>query len=192
MKRKAPLIALAAVLALGTFPLFAQERPMQQGSVELILGGYHMNDARFESVYPNGGLLAGLGASASIVSSLGLYLEAKYWSREGQLTYSKEKTTLRLIPVSVGLRYMFPLGIFNPYAGAGGDIYFYYEDNSIGTTTNRAGGFHVLAGTYIRFARNVPLMLNLKAKYTWATATEGDLKIQLGGLEYALGIALAF
>jgi hypothetical protein len=186
------LVALAAVLALGAFPLGAQDRPMEQGSIEIILGRYDMHEPRFDAVYPKGGLLAGLAASATIVSNLNLYLEAKYWQREGELTFSKEKTTLRLFPISLGARYIVPLGIVNPYAGAGGDIYFYYEDNAIGTTVNHAPGYHVLAGTYLRFSRGFPLMLNLRAKYTWAKAAGSDFKVQLGGLEYSAGLALAF
>ena len=186
------LVGLAALLALGAFPLGAQDRPMEQGSIEIILGRYDMNEPRFDAVYPKGGLLAGLGASATIVSNLNLYLEAKYWQREGELTFSKEKTTLRLFPISLGARYIVPLGIVNPYAGAGGDIFFYYEDNAIGTTVNHAPGYHVLVGTYLRFARGFPLMLNLKAKYTWAKTAGSDFKVQLGGLEYSAGVALAF
>jgi hypothetical protein len=189
---KARFAILAAVLAFAAFPLGAQDRPIRQGSVEVILGGYTMNEPRFDAVYPKGGLLAGLGASAAIISNVNLYLEAKYWQREGELTFSKEQTTLRLFPISLGVRYIVPLGIFNPYAGAGGDIYFYYEDNAIGTTVNHASGYHVLGGTYLQFSDSIPLMLNLRVKYTWARATESDFKIQLGGLEYSVGLALAF
>lgn len=190
--RTTGLVVLAALLALSVYPLAAQERLIRQGSVEVILGSYDMNEPRFDAVYPKGGLLAGLGASAAIVSNLNLYLEAKYWQREGALTFSKEKTKLRLVPISLGARYIVPLGIVNPYAGAGGDIYFYYEDNPIGTTANSAAGFHVMGGTYIRFAKGVPLMINLKVKYTWAKTTQSSFNIQLGGLEYAAGIAFAF
>jgi hypothetical protein len=35
-------------------------------------------------------------------------------------------------------------------------------------------------------------MINLKAKYTWVNAVEGDFEIKLGGFEYAVGLALAF
>jgi len=189
---KARFIALAALLALGAFPIGAQDRPIGQGSVEIILGGYDMDEPRFDAVYPKGGLLAGIATSAAIVSNLNLYLEAKYWQREGELTFSKEETMLRLFPIALGLRYIMPLGIVNPYAGAGGDIYFYYEDNAIGTTVNHAEGYHVMAGTYLRFARDIPLMVNLKAKYTWAKAIESAFQIKLGGLEYSVGVALAF
>jgi len=189
---KARLVALAAFLALAAFPIGAQERPMEQGSLEVILGGYDMNEPRFDAVYPNGGLLAGLGASARIISNFNLYLEAKYWEREGELTFSKETTTFRLFPISLGVRYILPLGVFNPYAGAGGDMYFYYEDNAIGTTINSASGYHATAGTYLRLSRNVPLMLDLKAKYTWVNTAEGDFEIKLGGFEYAVGLAMAF
>lgn len=186
------LIALAALLAFGAYPLSAQDRPLRQGSVEVFLGGYQMTDARFATIYPKGGLIAGLGASAAIISNLNLYLEAKYWQRQGFLTFSKEITTLRLLPISLGVRYIVPLGFFNPYLGAGGDMYFYYEDNPIGTTANRATGYHVLGGAYFRFARSVPVMINLRAKYSWVKAVQSDFTVQLGGLEYSAGLSFAF
>lgn len=191
-RKKAAGIALVALLTLAVFPLEAQVRPMRQGSIEAILGGYDMSEPRFDAVYPKGGILAGITASATIISNFNLYLEAKYWQRQGALTFSKEETKLSLLPVSLGARYIFPLGVLNPYLGGGADLYFYYEDNPIGTTLNSASGYHALAGTYIRFSTDVPLMLNLRAKYTRVSASESGFKIQLGGFEYCVGLALAF
>jgi hypothetical protein len=192
MTIKKGLIVLAILLIFNALSLAAQERPIRQGSLEVIVGSYDMKEPRFDAVYPSGGVMAGLGVSVALISNLNVYLEAKYWMREGQLTFTKEKTDFRLVPVSLGARYILPLGIANPYLGAGGDIYFYHEDNPIGTTLNHTGGYHVMGGTYLRFSKSFPLMLDLKLKYTWAKASESDLKIQLGGLEYAVGLALAF
>jgi hypothetical protein len=192
MTQKRGLIALAALLILSGLSLAAQERLIRQGSLEIMAGGYDMKEPRFDAVYPSGGVMAGLGVSVALFSNFNVYLEAKYWSRVGQLTFTKEETTFRLIPISLGARYILPLGIINPYLGAGADIYFYHEDNPIGTTLNHAGGYHVTGGTYLRFSRSIPLMLDLKLKYTWAKASESDLRIQLGGIEYAVGLAVAF
>jgi len=191
-RARAGALVLAAVLVIAVRPLPAQERPIEQGSLDALLGRYSMKEPRFETVYPKGGLLAGLGASARIISNLNLYLEAKYWEREGGLTFSGEPTTFRLFPISLGARYIVPLGVINPYLGAGGDIYFYYEDNAIGTTANSATGAHATAGTYVRLSRDWPLMIHLKAKYTWIKASGADFDVELGGFEYLAGLSLAF
>jgi hypothetical protein len=143
----------------------AAERPIRQGSVEVLLGSYDMNEPRFEAVYPSGGLMGGL---------------------------AKEKTDFYMVPISLGARYIFPLGFFNPYVGAGPDFYFYHEDSPIGTTLNYANGFHVTGGTYIRPNKGLPLMISLKVKYTWAKAEREGIRVQLGGLEYGAGLVFTF
>jgi hypothetical protein len=170
----------------------AEDRPIRQGSLEVLFGSYDMNEARFEAVYPSGGLMSGLALSSAIVSDVNFYLEVKYYARQGELSFSKEKTDFYMVPISLGLRYIFPLGLFNPYFGAGVDFYFYYEDNPIGTTLNYANGYHVAGGTYLRFLKTVPLMLNLKVKYTWARAEQEGIRVQLGGLEYGAGLVFTF
>jgi hypothetical protein len=170
----------------------AADRPIRQGSVEVLLGSYDMNEPRFEAVYPSGGLMGGLTLSSAIISNVNLYLEAKYYARQGELSFTKEKTDFYMVPISLGARYIFPLGLFNPYVGAGPDFYFYHEDNPIGKTLNYANGFHVTGGTYIRPKKSLPLMINLKVKYTWAKAEKEGIRVQLGGLEYGAGLVFTF
>jgi hypothetical protein len=190
-KRKI-ILFLAGIFILNILTFSKSQRPIRQGTLEFFVGSYKMNEPRFDAVYAKGGLMPGLGLSAAIVSNFNFYLEVKYYNRKGTLTFSKEKTNFYLLPVSVGLRYIYPLGIVNPYVGAGADFYFYYEDNPIGTVLNYTNGYHFIGGTYIRFVKSLPLMLNLKLKYTSARATENNVKIQLGGLEYAAAVVFAF
>lgn len=187
-------LVLLYVLSLPAFSLdFSfREKPIRQGSVEFFFGSYNMNEPRFDAVYPGGGVIAGLGLSSALVSNVNFYLEIKAYTRTGTLTFTKEKTELTLVPISLGVRYIFPFGLFNPYAGGGADFYFYYEDNPIGTVLNYANGYHLLAGTYIQPLGKVPILINLKLKYTTARAEENNIKIQLGGLEYAASLAFAF
>jgi hypothetical protein len=168
------------------------DRTIRQGSLELIFGSYNMNEPRFDAVYPSGGILAGMALSSALTSNFNFYLEMKYYTRTGALTFSKEKTSFYLVPIDLGVRYIFPLGVFNPFIGAGPDFYFYYEDNPIGTVLNYAPGFHFMGGNYFRFSKSVPLMLSIRLKYTWAKAEENGIKLQLGGLEYGAGLAFVF
>jgi len=169
-----------------------KEKPIRQGSVEFFFGGYNMNEPRFDAVYPSGGIMAGLGLSSALVSNLNFYLEIKAYTRKGTLTFTKEKTELTLVPISLGVRYIFPFGLINPYAGGGVDFYFYYEDNPIGTVLNYANGYHFLTGTYIQPLKKVPVLINLKLKYTSAKAEENAIKVQLGGLEYMASLTFVF
>jgi len=192
MSTKKAALFLAVSLALNILAFSSSERAIRQGSVEFTLSGYDMNEPRFDAVYDPGGLMSGLSLSTAVVSNVNFYLDIRYYYREGKLTFSKEKTTFYIVPVDLGFRYIFPLGLFNPYLGAGVDFYFYYEENPIGTVLNYTNGYHITGGTYIRFSRSVPVLINLRLKYTWAKAEENDVSIQLGGFEYGAGLALAF
>lgn len=189
--RKAAL-SLTAFFALNIFTFSSPERTIPQGSVEFTLGSYSMNEPRFEAAYPSGGLMGGLTLSSAIASNVNFYLDIKYYSRQGALTFSKEKTTFYLVPIDLGIRYIYPLGFFHPYLGAGLDFYFYYEDNLLGTVLNYANGYHITGGTYLRFAKSIPVMVNVRLKYTWVKAEENAIQIQLGGLEYSAGLTFAF
>lgn len=184
--------SLAAVLALSPFVFSFGDRAIPQGSVEFTLGSYNMNEPRFESAYPQGGPIAGLTLSSAVVSNVNIYLDIKYYSRQGTLTYSQEKTEFYMVPIDLGVRYILPLGFFHPYLGAGLDFYLYYEDNPIGTVLNYTNGYHVTGGAYLRFAKSVPVMINARLKQTWAKAEQDAGQIQLGGLEYCLGLVFTF
>lgn len=176
------------------FPLGSlfKEKLIQQGSVEFLFGNYNMNEPRFEAVYPGGGIIAGLGLSSALISNVNFYLEIKAYTQEGTLTFTKEKTELRLVPISLGVRYIFPFGLLNPYAGGGVDFYLYYEDNPIGTVLNYANGYHFLTGIYVQPLKKVPVLINLKLKYTSARAEENAIQVQLGGVEYTASLTFIF
>jgi len=192
MTLKKTAFSLAAYFALSTFIFPSADRTIRQGSVEFTLGAYNMDEPRFEAAYPSGGPIAGLTLSSAIASNLNFYLDIKYYSRHGTLTFSQEKTEFYLVPFDLGLRYILPLGFFHPYLGAGFDFYLYYEDNPIGTVLNYTTGYHITGGAYLRFAKSVPILVNLRLKYTSAKAEQDAVQIELGGLEYSLGLAFTF
>lgn len=182
------LLALLSSIYVGAIPAQAT---IKQGTIEFVMGNYNLDEPRFTAIYEKGGPIAGLILSSTLVSDFNFYLEIKYFAKTGKLTYSKEKTRMALLPVSLGLRYILPIGFFHPYAGGGGDFYIYYENNPIGTVLNYTNGYHALGGFYLQFGK-LPLMMNVKVKYTRAMAEESGKKIQLGGLEYGAGFVIAF
>jgi len=116
MKKTA--LALAAMLALLAGRGLASGR---QGTFEILYGSYTVNDARFAKIYPSSGGIEGLALTAALFFNLDFYLEAKVFSQAGQLTYTKENTKFVLLPFSFGIRWGVPLGILEPFAGAGLD-----------------------------------------------------------------------
>jgi len=183
------LIAPFFLFALGA-PSWSAEQ--HQGTVELFLGHYDIKDPRFREVYLTGGPIRGIVLSSALAYGLEFYSEIKAFYKVGALTYTKEETKFLLLPLSLGLRYAPPWPYLIPYAGAGLDVYFSYETNPIAKTLNVSKGTHVLAGLYLQFSRTFPVRLNGKVKYSWVTATENDIALELGGLEYGGGIAIVF
>jgi hypothetical protein len=189
--RKAILFA-AAILALRPFAHPSPDRAIRQGSIEFTIGSYNMNEPRFEAAYPSGGPIGGLTLSSALAANFNVYLDVKYYSRRGKLTFSQEKTSFYMVPIDLGLRYILTLGPLLPYFGGGFDFYLYYEDNAIGTVLNSTTGAHVMGGAYLRFGQTVPVMINARVQYTWAKAEQDANQVQLGGLEYCLGLAFTY
>lgn len=181
-------LVLAAVLALcGTAR--AAER---QGSFEILLGQYRINDPLFETIYQKSGPIRGLAITAALFFHIDFYLEAKVFTRKGRLSFSEEATDFFLIPFSVGFRYRAPLGLIEPFIGAGLDYDVFYEKNPIGTVVDYARGTHFLAGVSLRPGLNAPIAVTGRLKYTMVKAVHGGRTIDLGGFEAGAGLSLLF
>jgi len=195
---KTGIVILLGVALCGLAAAPASAQIGRQGSVEILMGTYSLSQSPqpignlFEQVYGKAGSIRGLVLSSTLVWNVDLYLELKEIDKIGKLTYSGSKTTLLLIPISLGLRYVQPLGIVQPYIGGGVDFYLFYESNPIGSVFNYVRGSHFLGGLYIQFSRSVPILLNVRMKYTKATFLINDSQLALGGLEYGAGLGLAF
>jgi hypothetical protein len=186
---------LTPALLLSLAPAFSQtaEPPARkQGTFEFYLGRYKIPDSRFKAVYEPGGGIRGLFLSSSLPLGFDVYAEIKEFHKTGKLTYTLEETNFLLVPLSLGVRYIYPGGILMPYIGGGADFYFYYESNSIAKTMNIVSGAHLLTGIYLQFGRNSPVRLNGRIKFTKLKAREGEIEVELGGFEYGVGLAIAF
>lgn len=185
-------IGTAVLFVALMVPGLAQTPPKDQGTFEFYYGKYDIADARFADVYQKGGSIQGIALTSALAFGFDFYSEIKVFYATGALTFTQEKTTLLLLPLALGVRYVLPSGVLRPYAGGGMDFYFYYENNPIATTLNIATGYHITAGLYLQFGKNSPLRLNGKVTYTRVKATEEGMVIELGGLEYGAGIAIVF
>ncbi|MCX6561132.1 MAG: hypothetical protein NTZ26_11555 [Candidatus Aminicenantes bacterium] len=164
----------------------------RQGSFEIIYGRFSVKDPLFTEVYSAGGSIQGLGITAALFLNIDFYLEAKAFYKKGQLTFTKESTSFLLLPFSVGFRWRAPLGLIEPFVGAGLDYDVYYEKNAIGTALDYAKGTHVLAGVSLRPGRNSPIALTGRLRYAMVKAEHAGVTIDLGGLEAGASLSLIF
>ncbi len=190
--RKIGLAGLAAVTVLSFAAPRIAAASIRQGTMEVLVGSSSISEPRFKTLYEDKGSTWGLSLSGNVFFNLNLYLDVKTLSRTGTLSFTKEKTTFRMVPISMGLRYILPLPIAHPYLGAGVDWFFYNEDNPIETVLDATTGYHLLAGVYLHPFESVPLAVNLRAKFTSANAVMEGVPVKLGGTEIGIGFAIVF
>jgi hypothetical protein len=155
--------------------------------IELLVRGTYLmpSDSAFKDIYGSSPMFGGeLGIK--IVGGLRLFLGGDYLRAKGQLTYTKEGTTLTLIPAGGGLKYSFLEGAFHPYLAAGVRYYMYKESNPLGTVKKNGPGFLGRAGVTFEFAKKFGV--DLSAGYSWCEMKTDDFTINLGGLELAGGL----
>lgn len=146
----------------------------------------------YEEVYGKNNLAYGIDFGYNFGKYFQVFLHGEYFSAKGELTFTKEDTTLTIIPLELGFRIKYMLGreMFYPYIGLGAGYYLYKEENVIGTLEEGKVGFFSEVGCNIYFIKY--FFLDLKARYV-ILEIEGDEKtVDLGGLALMGGIGISF
>jgi len=124
----------------------------------------------------------------------GLYfwLSAAQYKVISQTTYTADKTTLTLLPVSAFLRYAFAIGFFNPYIGAGYTFMSFKEESVIGNIKGDGGNMSLEAGFELKVNRH--FLLDFGARFDQIKfkpeGIEGE--IDLGGLQAGITLLVSF
>ncbi len=164
---------------------------LKKFSIYLGAGIRNVTENKYEEVYGENNISFSADIGLKIYRSLELFLHTDYFKADGELTFSKENTTLKIIPVELGIRFILGNNIIRPYVGAGMGYYIYKEENYIGTIDKNKIGF--LAEGGIRFFVIKPLFIDLKLKYiSLNVKNDENSNIQLGGISYMGGIGISF
>jgi hypothetical protein len=160
--------------------------------VEFRAGHFSPASGDFRDVY-KGGLAFGADFTVPLWKALGLWGGVDYFGKKGKLTYTEEETTIRILPVFLGLKLQAVSGVVRPYFAGAAGYFFYKEMNSIGTASGQRLGFLVQAGLLVRIKG--PLALDLSGRMSSCTtkAEEPDVSAaKIGGFQGGLGISLDF
>jgi outer membrane protein W len=171
------------------------------GDFSVVLGGGIRNvkgittaDGKnlFEEVYGKNNLAYSLDLGYNVAKYVQVFLHGEYFSSKGELTYTKEETTLTIIPAELGCRFMYSFArdMFCPYIGLGGGFYSIKEENIISPYSETKAGFFGEAGFAFYFVKYC--FLDLKAKYVFLKIDGADGKVDLGGLALMGGIGFSF
>ena len=75
-----------------------------------------------------------------------------------------------------------------PFAEVGWDYFPYREESPVYTTSGSALGFHLQAGVFIPLKVLKSLKVKLYLRYSRVKTEENDLEVNLGGIEYGMGL----
>jgi hypothetical protein len=164
--------------------------------IEILAGVYAIQDDRFKKIYKGLGYTYGFGLSRKIFNldqhHFFLTLDSRFYSKKGKSTYSDDDTKLILKPVSLGATYMFVTKRIIPFAEIGIDNYSYKEESTIHATSGTTWGFHLKGGILIPLELLIPLKARLYLRYSQAETIEDNIEVNLGGIEYGVGIIYEF
>ncbi len=178
------------ILFLVSCLLAVQAAQAQRLRLEATGALFKPSDKLFQDIYGNGFSLGG-EIKIGVWKGLNLWISADYFSKDGRLTLTQEKTSLRIIPLCGGVAFHFLQGRFSPYLGLGAGYFMYKESSDIDTVKKADPGFVGRAGCLISITG--PLFLDIQGAYSTCKVQPGDLeKVELGGLNGRIGLGLQF
>jgi outer membrane protein W len=189
MKKLSLLVGLLLV-----FQLIVTAGPVDTKKVSITLGAgvRNFSESGFKDVYTGTALTYNVDLAVKLFGSMEAFFHTDYLTIDGELTFTKEPTTLKIFPLEVGLRYLVAMKKSEkqkiyPYLGAGAGYYMIKEENEIGNLDEKRVGFFFEGG--IRFYFTGAMFLDVKLKNVMVKS-ENDTK--MGGFSYMGGVGFAF
>ncbi len=195
MKKLAVLFLVVFVgLAVTNMWAFAQDTGSEpctpkKFSLSVGAGMRNVSDDDYKDVYSGSGMSYNVDLGVRLGKALEVFLHTDYFSKDGELTYSLEETTLTIIPIELGARYLIKADKkckLYPYIGGGVGYYMYKEENFIGTVDDKKFGFFAEGG--VRYYLMSSFFIDVKVKNVFLKVDD----IQLGGIAFMGAVGLSF
>jgi hypothetical protein len=144
------------------------------------------SEKAFRDIYGQG---PGLGADLviGILDRVDVWIGGSYFDKKGRLSFTAEETTVKIRTLGWGVRYRYPLGRLDLYAGAGLNYFLFDEENPIGDVSTSKIGPEARAGAFFRMTRrfSAGAFLGLTRCAIWPA----QHKVNIGGLSAGLSLA---
>ncbi len=186
------------ILLGGVFFVNAAEEPCGPGSFSITLGAGVRNFSadEFKEVYEGTPMVYSVDVAMKIRKSLEVFLHTDFLSIDGETTFTRENTTLKITPIELGARFL--IGFKEPckqklfpYLGAGVGYYMIKEEFEAGSplepVDEKRVGFFAEGGSRFYLIKSV--FIDAKLKYIAFTSENST---QMGGLAYMGGIGFSF
>lgn len=186
-RKSKKILPILAVLALAGAAGAAQSPTL---SIELGAAHFMPKDPAFKEIY-GGGLAPGIGIAVPLLGGLQAWAGAEIFRKRGEIIFTGEPSTLRIVPAYGGLRYQVTGRIFRPYAGLAMTYHMFKEESAWAVV--RGKGFGVLgqAGCVLNLSR--AFGLDVHGRFT-ACRGKPDLPeavtAEIGGWEFGAGLVI--
>jgi hypothetical protein len=153
-------------------------------------GFYQPRDANLKTIYGDGDVIYGGRLGIHIWQGFYFWVSASQFKVIAKTTFSEDKTTLTLTPISAFLRGSLHLGFFNPYAGIGFTYMSFKEESEIGNTTGNGSNTAYEAGFELKMNRH--FIMDFCARYDLIKVSPTGFPIDLGGLQAGVSLLVSF
>ncbi len=164
-------------------------------STELRVGYFYPTSHEVREIYRNGGVEFEAEAAVRLVCDLNLWANFNYFQRHGHSRGAHDDTSIRIYPLSAGLKYNFPLFCnFYFYLGAGASYTWAkihdHAPNLQSHFSKQGWGGVGKAGFLYCFCSCI--FLDVFADYYYTKISHGSCKVNIGGLRTGAGLGVRF
>ncbi|MBU4268164.1 MAG: porin family protein [Acidobacteria bacterium] len=184
------LLVFLQLLVLPAIASGKQTAAAPSFSLTALAGRRDFSSADFRKIYDGSQLAFGLDLGYRLGKKFAIFISGQHLSATGELSYSKETTSFRLISLEGGARLALPMGRFVPYAGAGAGYYLIREENVIATMDEKKAGFFALGG--LRFHFSKAFFAAAQVKFVSLELKPLSKSVDLGGWFAGGGIGVMF
>jgi opacity protein-like surface antigen len=153
-------------------------------------GYFQPSDSLLKKIYGDGDVIYGARLGFRIWRSLTVWLQAAQYQVTGQTTFTEDRSTLTIQPISLLARFSLPFRGIRPYVGAGMVYTSFREESSIGTV--KGNGQSWIAEGGLEFVASRRFTLDLGVTYNQVKVSPTGFSINLGGLAGGLALYLTF
>jgi opacity protein-like surface antigen len=188
---------LRPVVEVSEPPATARPQPSRKKYNLLKFGPYagyfQPQEALFKQIYGKGDVLYGARLGVHIWKGFHCLLSASQYKVIAKTTYTGDKTTLTLLPMSFFMRYNLGRGFFSPYAGIGLTLLSVKEETEfVGNFKGSGSGPSLEAGFELRVNRHFFIDFGVRFDQVKVKSEDVDGEIDLGGLQSGISLLVSF
>lgn len=178
-------------LGIGILFLLLVNSSLLASSLSLGLSGsfFYPTEEIFRDIYQSGAQFGG-EIVYTFWYNYGLFLRGSYFRRNGQLSFTKDTTTVKILPLILGFRYHVTGRRLSGYLDLGVGLFHFTEENPIGRASVTKLGYAISSGLNIFIYQG--FYLGCRLDYTYCRVKPFELEAQIGGLSLGINIGYRF